>query len=293
MIMGPKACESGRYPWKSDEFEIGKEIYCYFEFKNCGDARGPFYGYLYVDGSRKDSTGYTDLDPGQRCSKLRYNFTMPNRTVKVRFEAKAWRDGAYRTDVNLTYTLTPKAILCNCTYWVDRECVRHHYRRQTRTCTPSGCDVEEREVWDALCVVCTCTSWTNRECVSDTHRRQTRTCTPSGCESEERTVSDPRCAPLPAAFHFEYLSKTEKARSGQHVEAKIRIWNDSDFAIEVQSYIMDGTTVIEKEPDIIWKDIAVGESTDITLSTYGPSPDMPDHDWHLDVKVCAREKGWF
>ncbi|GAI48284.1 unnamed protein product, partial [marine sediment metagenome] len=41
----------------------------------------------------------------------------------------------------------------------------------------------------------------------------------------------------PAEFHFEYLSKTEQAKPGEHVEAKVRIWNDSAFAIEVQSYI--------------------------------------------------------
>lgn len=40
---------------------------------------------------------------------------------------------------------------CTCTSWVDRECVDDTHRRQTRTCTPSDCDIEERVIYDPSC----------------------------------------------------------------------------------------------------------------------------------------------
>jgi len=47
--------------------------------------------------------------------------------------------------------LEPIAPPCNCTPWQDAECISETQRRQTRTCDPSGCDVEERIVDDAGC----------------------------------------------------------------------------------------------------------------------------------------------
>jgi len=40
---------------------------------------------------------------------------------------------------------------CECTPWVDGECVDESHRRQVRTCTPAGCDSEERIIHDASC----------------------------------------------------------------------------------------------------------------------------------------------
>ena len=45
---------------------------------------------------------------------------------------------------------------CTCGDWVNRECVDDTHRRQTRTCTPSGCDTEERTIYDASCIPGTC-----------------------------------------------------------------------------------------------------------------------------------------
>jgi len=40
---------------------------------------------------------------------------------------------------------------CSCTPWVNAECTAIGKRRQTRTCTPAGCDIEERIIDDASC----------------------------------------------------------------------------------------------------------------------------------------------
>jgi len=48
-----------------------------------------------------------------------------------------------------TYTVSPPS--CTCTDWVNRECTAAGKRRQTRTCTPAGCDIEERIIADTTC----------------------------------------------------------------------------------------------------------------------------------------------
>ena len=40
---------------------------------------------------------------------------------------------------------------CTCTAWVNGECTAPGKRRQTRTCTPAGCDIEERIIDDPTC----------------------------------------------------------------------------------------------------------------------------------------------
>ena len=42
---------------------------------------------------------------------------------------------------------------CTCTPWQNAECISETQRRQTRTCTPAGCDIEERIVNDPSCGV--------------------------------------------------------------------------------------------------------------------------------------------
>ena len=93
------------------------------------------------------------------------------------------------------------------------------------------------------------------------------------------------------AFRFDILSHTEEAKEGEAVEAKLRIYNTGGYPIEVQAYLSDTSGEIEKEPDLHWKNIDAGHYTDITLSTWGISRDMPNHDWNLTAKVCARPKG--
>jgi hypothetical protein len=85
--------------------------------------------------------------------------------------------------------------LCECDSWQDAGCVSETERRQTRVCTPAGCDIEEQTVADDSCAApCSCTAWTDAGCISETTRRMARTCTPAGCESEEVFVEDPSCA---------------------------------------------------------------------------------------------------
>ena len=47
--------------------------------------------------------------------------------------------------------ITQAGVPCECSSWIDRECIDDTHRRQTRTCTPPGCDIEERTVYDASC----------------------------------------------------------------------------------------------------------------------------------------------
>lgn len=64
-----------------------------------------------------------------------------------------------------TYTLTVNPIPCNCTSWVNGACgaggCLATQRQQTRTCTPSGCDVQSRCIDDPSCI-------TNPDSCSDT-----------------------------------------------------------------------------------------------------------------------------
>jgi len=54
---------------------------------------------------------------------------------------------ACESEKTLVLTETP----CTCTSWVDQGCISETHRRYTRTCTPSGCDTESKDVADASC----------------------------------------------------------------------------------------------------------------------------------------------
>ena len=133
-----------------------------------------------------DSSGYTDyFGPYERGKSYSYSVS------KSGYNSGSGVCYLTKTTQTDTIMLTP---VCNCGSWTNKECVRTNYRRQTRSCTPAGCDTEEREVYDATCEpACECGEWINRECVENDKRRQTRTCTPSGCEVEERIVNDFSC----------------------------------------------------------------------------------------------------
>lgn len=53
----------------------------------------------------------------------------------------------------VAYFLLKKKEECTCTNWQNAECISNTQRRQTRTCDPSGCDVEERIIDDPSCAV--------------------------------------------------------------------------------------------------------------------------------------------
>lgn len=87
---------------------------------------------------------------------------------------------------------------CECTVWQDAECISETKRKQTRSCTPAGCDIETRNVADASCATpCECTDWVPAECVSETQRRLVRDCTPDKCAAESAVVNDPTCGTIP------------------------------------------------------------------------------------------------
>ena len=98
-----------------------------------------------------------------------------------------------------TYTLTVNPKPCTCSSWTSGTCGAGGcgimQRQQTRSCTPSGCDVTSRCVDDSTC--CSCSSWTNGACGVGgcliNQRLQNRTCNPSGCQVESQCISDSNC----------------------------------------------------------------------------------------------------
>ena len=87
-------------------------------------------GYVTFNNLQKNRTHYADAGKSGYATSSSISFTACTSTR--------------------TLTITKS---CSCGSWVNRECVRDNYRRQTRTCTPSGCDMESREVLDASCYI--------------------------------------------------------------------------------------------------------------------------------------------
>jgi hypothetical protein len=102
---------------------------------------------------------------------------------------------------------SPPPSECSCTLWVNQGCGKDgctsNQMYQTRTCTPSGCDVQSQCVYDSSCAQpsCSCTPWVNQGCGKDgcvsNEMYRTRTCTPSGCQTESECVYDSTCAQPP------------------------------------------------------------------------------------------------
>ena len=106
---------------------------------------------------------------------------------------KRWRDC-----VNNQWIENSQECPCECSDWLNAECINETQRRQVRTCTPAGCEIEEQIIYDGSCATpCTCTPWLNAECINETQRRIVRTCTPTGCDIEELVIEDSSCAAKP------------------------------------------------------------------------------------------------
>ena len=73
-----------------------------------------------------------------------YNLTEAERTFLKQILAD--HGGVINAECSNCYTP-----VCECTSWVNAECTVIGKRRQTRTCTPAGCDTEERIIDDAGC----------------------------------------------------------------------------------------------------------------------------------------------
>ena len=224
--MATKACRTLWRPSSDTSVTVGDTVECRFQIGNCGDTRGPVSGYIAVNGTIVVNLEYTDLDPKELSRTIMGYFDMPNRTVKIQFVGKAYRDGAWRTDVDFSITLTPiyvpttgsiRATSNPTGAWVYVDGTHKGTTSLTKPLTISNVAPgyrnvrfrksgyqdkyvnvlvragEEVSADGILIQECTCTSWTNQECVGDGRRRQTRTCSPSGCESEEQIVSDATC----------------------------------------------------------------------------------------------------
>lgn len=88
---------------------------------------------------------------------------------------------------------------------------------------------------------------------------------------------------------------TRSAQEGQYIEVTFRVWNDGIETFELEELdIRDDIGVIEKASWVglvTSPNVKPGEYYEKTLSTYGLSRDMPDHDWVITVKACVRKKG--
>lgn len=70
---------------------------------------------------------------------------------EANFVRKCWELDEINAMCPGCYTLPPPP--CTCTAWVNAECTEPGKRRQTRACTPAGCDIEERIIDDPSCMV--------------------------------------------------------------------------------------------------------------------------------------------
>ena len=52
---------------------------------------------------------------------------------------------------NTDYLALSDEFSCTCTDWSPQECINTHTRYYTRTCTPAGCDIEEKYEYDPTC----------------------------------------------------------------------------------------------------------------------------------------------
>lgn len=67
---------------------------------------------------------------------------------EANFVVACWKLGEPNINAMCPGCYTPA---CTCTPWVDVECTAPGKIRQTRTCTPAGCDIEERIIDDPGC----------------------------------------------------------------------------------------------------------------------------------------------
>ena len=217
-------------------------------------------------------TKYTGSD-GYTSSFRTVMFTTVSYTVSKTGYQSVSRSCYINRDNDLcTPYLSP---ICTCGPWISGECMRDNYRRQTRTCSPSGCDNEWREVYDPSCVLCSCDSWVNKECVRENYRQQTRTCTPAGCDVETREIYDTTCKLGAAKGEITLCNMNELscpncglAPPGKEIIVIAEMKNIGDELGEFRFYIRDKDTgaILSKEPDLTYKNVAAGETWRVVKS---------------------------
>ena len=129
-------------------------VYMLGSIRNDGDENIEVGLVIKFDGGAPENTETCVLGPGNDES-IKVTLTSSVLTegahhtgygIRARIPGGAWKP--YYTGSN-AYLVPPPA--CTCTSWVNAECPAVGKRRQTRTCTPTGCDIEERIIDDPGC----------------------------------------------------------------------------------------------------------------------------------------------
>ena len=122
--------------------------------KNEGDETIIVRGIVKIDGIEVFNRTAT-LSPGETTSYSAWTSWGPHEDwVTLNAHNIAW-ELYLGTEVDVT-TLYDSGYVnytigCYCTGWVNAECTGIGTRRQTQTCTPPGCDAEERIISDPSC----------------------------------------------------------------------------------------------------------------------------------------------
>ena len=128
------------------------------EGRNEGDETITIRVVVKIDGTTVLDKVTTPISPGGTFWEANYGphpewVTVGTHNIAWELYAQAGHsigpDAKLYIDDNVNYTIPPPP--CTCTDWVNRECTAVGKRRQTRTCTPAGCDIEERIIDDSGC----------------------------------------------------------------------------------------------------------------------------------------------
>ena len=92
------------------------------------------------------SDGWTDEFRALKDTTITYSI------IKSGFENLTRSCYINRDNDECTPYLNPD-VGCECGSWINKGCARNNYRKETRTCTPEGCDNQWREVYDPTCAV--------------------------------------------------------------------------------------------------------------------------------------------
>lgn len=181
----------------------------------------------YVSGARvKLTNSKTEYINTNMSGYVIFNNLQENRTHYLQAEKSGYMSSAVKSFNACTgsiYLTIEKA--CSCGSWFNKECVRDNYRRQTRTCTPSGCDVETREIYDTTCKL--------------TAAKGEITL----CKINE--LSCPNCGQSPP---------------GKEITVIAEMRNVGNKTGEFRFYIVDKDTgaTLSKEPDFTYKNVGAG-----------------------------------
>ena len=123
--------------------------------RNDGDETIEAYIYYIIDALIERETPVSTISPG--ANNLPGGGDLPAQAMSVGVHTISWilkarvPGGIWNDYYTASTTYTVEAEPCTCTAWANVECTAVGKRRQTRTCTPPGCDIEERIIDDVSC----------------------------------------------------------------------------------------------------------------------------------------------